>query len=157
MPVTCASDPVIGVDSSISRPLPAGGPSKISVNTTSASSISTIRCAVVDPTNPPPTTVTFFRLIVLSFGVRWLSPRFYGPTHPPNLNITQPNQNCHPDRRPNAFCWAGAEGSASPLVLLLTGRRSLASGHFSYLPAANPTIFSIMADANADVPNFVPP
>jgi hypothetical protein len=34
---------------------------------------------------------------------------------------------------------------------------SLVTGHFSYLPAANPTIFSIIADANADVPSFVPP
>src|SRR5882762_8244476 len=63
----------------MSKAFPAGGPSKISVNTTSASSISTILCAVVDPTNPPPTTVTFFRLISISFGVRWLSHRFYGP------------------------------------------------------------------------------
>src|SRR4029077_8154969 len=42
----------------------AGGPSKMSVNTTSASSMSAMRCAVVEPTNPPPTTVTFFRLIL---------------------------------------------------------------------------------------------
>src|SRR5579863_5563165 len=49
----------------MSSAFPAGGPSKISVNTTSASSKSTIRCAVVDPTNPPPTTVTFFLLIPL--------------------------------------------------------------------------------------------
>src|ERR1700675_1749710 len=51
----------------MSSAFPAGGPSKISVNTTSASSRSTILCAVVDPTNPPPTTVTFFRLIAFSF------------------------------------------------------------------------------------------
>src|SRR6266568_835818 len=49
----------------MSSALPAGGPSKISVNTTSASSRSTMRCAVVDPTNPPPTTVTFFLLMPL--------------------------------------------------------------------------------------------
>ena len=60
--VPASSDPVIGVDSVISSALPAGGPSRISVNTTSASSRSTIRCAVVEPTNPPPTTVTFFRI-----------------------------------------------------------------------------------------------
>src|SRR5882724_6002113 len=71
MPVTCESDPVIGVDSSISRPLPAGGPSRISVSTTSASSISTIRCAVVDPTNPPPTTVTFFRICPFSYSTQF--------------------------------------------------------------------------------------
>src|SRR5215468_2778620 len=47
----------------MSSALPAGGPSRISVSTTSPSSLSTIRCAVVDPTKPPPTTVTFFRLI----------------------------------------------------------------------------------------------
>src|SRR5271154_5471960 len=47
----------------MSSALPAGGPSKISVITTSASSMSTMRCAVVDPTNPLPTTVTFFLLI----------------------------------------------------------------------------------------------
>jgi hypothetical protein len=28
---------------------------------------------------------------------------------------------------------------------------------FLYLPAANPTIFSMIAAANADVPSFVPP
>src|SRR5262252_11149 len=56
----------------MSSAFPAGGPSKISVSTTSASSISTIRCAVVDPTNPPPTTVTFFRLIFLSTECRAL-------------------------------------------------------------------------------------
>src|ERR1700738_376229 len=70
MPVTRASDPVIGVDSSISSPLPAGGPSRISVSTTSASSISTMRCAVVDPTNPPPTTVTFFRISLISYSAK---------------------------------------------------------------------------------------
>src|ERR1700760_3440988 len=50
----------------MSSAFPAGGPSRMSVNTTSASSRSTMRCAVVDPTNPPPTTVTFFRLILIS-------------------------------------------------------------------------------------------
>src|ERR1700737_297511 len=70
MPVTRASDPVIGVDSSISSPLPAGGPSRISVSTTSASSMSTMRCAVVDPTNPPPTTVTFFRISPFSYSTQ---------------------------------------------------------------------------------------
>src|SRR6266566_4670452 len=49
----------------MSSALPAGGPSRMSVSTTSASSISTIRCAVVDPTNPPPSTVTFFLLMPL--------------------------------------------------------------------------------------------
>src|SRR5438093_457054 len=49
----------------MSSPFPAGGPSKISVSTTSASSLSTMRCAVVDPTKPPPTTVTFFLLMPL--------------------------------------------------------------------------------------------
>src|SRR5260370_27014892 len=55
----------MGPDSIMSSALPAGGPSKMSVNTTSASSRSTMRCAVVDPTNPPPTTVTFFLLMPL--------------------------------------------------------------------------------------------
>ncbi len=50
----------------MSSALPAGGPSKMSVSTTSASSMSTMRCAVVDPTNPPPTTVTFLRIPSLS-------------------------------------------------------------------------------------------
>src|ERR1019366_1772218 len=56
----------MGVDSTISSALPAGGPSRISVSTTSANSRSTMRCAVVDPTNPPPTTVTFFRMSAFS-------------------------------------------------------------------------------------------
>src|SRR5437867_7718411 len=64
MPIACASVLVIGADSSMSRALPAGGPSRMSVSTTSASSMSTIRCAVVEPTNPLPTTVTFFLLMV---------------------------------------------------------------------------------------------
>src|SRR5580704_16733095 len=53
---------MIGVDSSRSKALPAGTPSRISVITTSARPRSTTRCAVVEPTNPPPTTVTFFRI-----------------------------------------------------------------------------------------------
>src|SRR5882672_11348223 len=65
MPTARESVRVIGPDSIISRALPAGGPSKMSVSTTSASSRSTIRCAVVDPTKPPPTTVTFFLLMPL--------------------------------------------------------------------------------------------
>src|SRR5215471_14312535 len=63
MPIACASDFVIGVASTISSALPAGGPSRMSVRITSANSMSTIRCAVVEPTNPLPTTVTFFLLI----------------------------------------------------------------------------------------------
>src|SRR5438105_11162258 len=62
MPWVCASDRMIGVDSSKSSALPAGTPSRISVITTSARPRSTIRCAVVEPTNPPPTTVTFLRI-----------------------------------------------------------------------------------------------
>src|SRR4029077_18340541 len=65
MPVARESVRVIGPDSTMSSALPAGGPSKMSVSTTSANSMSTIRCAVVDPTNPPPTTVTFFLLMPL--------------------------------------------------------------------------------------------
>src|ERR1700674_245214 len=49
----------------MSSALPAGGPSKMSVSTTSARSRSTIRWAVVDPTNPLPTTVTFCLLMPL--------------------------------------------------------------------------------------------
>src|SRR5579859_4416533 len=56
----------MGPDSIMSNALPAGGPSRISVRTTSARSISTMRCAVVDPTNPPPTTVTFLRILSIS-------------------------------------------------------------------------------------------
>src|SRR5690348_2098748 len=62
MPCAWASERMIGVDSSKSRAFPAGTPSRISVMTTSASPRSTIRCAVVEPTNPPPTTVTFLRM-----------------------------------------------------------------------------------------------
>src|SRR5712664_1833300 len=65
IPVARESVRVIGPDSVMSSALPAGGPSKMSVSTTSASSRSTIRCAVVDPTKPPPTTVTFFLLMPL--------------------------------------------------------------------------------------------
>src|SRR5579885_3041179 len=65
MPAAWASVRVMGADSSMSTALPEGGPSRLSVSTTSASSRSTMRCAVVGPTNPPPTTVTFFRLILL--------------------------------------------------------------------------------------------
>src|ERR1700674_4533498 len=62
MPSTRASEPIIGVDSSRSSALPAGTPSRISVSTTSAKPRSMMRCAVVEPTNPPPTTVTFLRM-----------------------------------------------------------------------------------------------
>src|ERR1700726_659071 len=62
MPFTLASERVTAADSSMSSALPAGEPSRISVSTTSARPLSTIRCAVVEPTNPPPTTVTFLRI-----------------------------------------------------------------------------------------------
>jgi hypothetical protein len=42
-------------------------------------------------------------------------------------------------------------------ALLPHESRDTNPGPPTYLPAANPTIFSIIADANADVPNFVPP
>src|SRR5882672_6181002 len=67
MPVARESVPVIGPDSIMSSALPAGELSKMSVRTTSASSLSTMRCAVVEPTNPPPTTVTFFLIPKSSF------------------------------------------------------------------------------------------
>src|ERR1700688_5112584 len=62
MPVACESVRVIGPDSIMSNAFPAGTPSRISVMTTSARSASTILCAVVEPTNPLPTTVTFLRI-----------------------------------------------------------------------------------------------
>jgi hypothetical protein len=65
MPVARESVLVMGPDSIMSNAFPAGGPSKMSVNTTSASSKSTMRCAVVEPTKPPPTTVTLFLLMQL--------------------------------------------------------------------------------------------
>src|SRR5882762_8853852 len=65
----------------MSSALPAGGPSKISVKTTSANSLSTIRCAVVEPTKPPPTTVTFFRIPSLSSFNLALSPCDGLPRH----------------------------------------------------------------------------
>src|SRR5262249_12459226 len=43
----------------MSRPLPWGRPSMMSISTVSASSRSAIRCASVAPTFPAPTTVTF--------------------------------------------------------------------------------------------------
>src|SRR6266478_7047677 len=63
MPIAFTSVRIIGAVSIMSSAFPAGGPSRMSVNTTSASSMSAMRCAVVEPTNPPPTTVTFFLLI----------------------------------------------------------------------------------------------
>src|SRR5271157_6510555 len=62
----CALVLVIFAACIMSSAFPCGDPSKMSVSTTSASSRSTIRTASVDPTNPPPTTVTFFLLIFLS-------------------------------------------------------------------------------------------
>ena len=55
----------IGAASQISRALPAGTPSRTSTITTSASSFSTMRKAVVAPTLPAPTTVTFFLMLPL--------------------------------------------------------------------------------------------
>src|SRR6267142_2803863 len=81
MPVARESVPVIGPDSIMSSALPAGAPSKMSVKTTSATSLSTIRCAVVEPTNPPPTTVTFFRIPSLSLSNPALLPRDGLPRH----------------------------------------------------------------------------
>ena len=116
MPTACESVRVIGPDSTMSSALPAGGPSKISVNTTSASSKSTMRCAVVDPTKPPPTTVTFFLLM---------------------LPLAS-----------NEIIFS--EFSASPASLRVNTL-------FSYRATAAPFMFSIIADANADVPTLVAP
>src|SRR6266849_6209329 len=106
----------MGPDSIMSSALPAGGPSKMSVNTTSASSRSTMRCAVVDPTNPPPTTVTFFLLMPLLI---------------PNKLFL---------RKPSAF--------PPPLRLEILS---------NYRATATPFIFSMIAEANADVPTLVAP
>ena len=53
------SKPSIGPGLGMSRPLPCGTPSTMSTRTTSASSLSAMRCAAVAPTLPAPTTVTF--------------------------------------------------------------------------------------------------
>src|SRR5207244_908973 len=63
--MTRESEPSTGVASMMSRPLPWGMPSTMSISTTSASSRSAIRCASVAPTLPPPTTVTL-RFILLT-------------------------------------------------------------------------------------------
>src|SRR2546422_5059163 len=57
--MTRASDPSTGVASMMSRPLPCGMPSMMSMRATSPSSRSARRCASVAPTFPAPTTVTF--------------------------------------------------------------------------------------------------
>src|ERR1700761_4500354 len=62
MPLTFEFEPKMTADSAMSSALPAGAPSRMSVSTTSARPASWMRCAVVDPTKPPPTTVTFFRI-----------------------------------------------------------------------------------------------
>src|SRR5712692_1157585 len=87
MPVACESVRVIGPDSIMSSALPAGTPSKMSVKTTSASSRSTMRCAVVDPTNPPPTTVTFFLLMPRLVSWKILLCEFSALAASPRLNI----------------------------------------------------------------------
>src|SRR5579875_24677 len=46
----------------MSSPLPWGTPSTTSTSTTSASSLAAIFCAVLAPTLPAPTTVTFLRI-----------------------------------------------------------------------------------------------
>jgi hypothetical protein len=48
---------------SLSTALPAGTPSRISVSATSARPRSIIRYAIIEPTNPPPTTVTLLRIM----------------------------------------------------------------------------------------------
>src|ERR1700691_5873327 len=53
----------------MSNPLPCGTPSTTSTRTTSASSLSAIRKAQFAPTFPAPTTVTFFRKLLLLFGI----------------------------------------------------------------------------------------
>src|SRR5687768_5428280 len=67
--MTRASDPSTGVASMMSRPLPCGMPSRMSMRTTSLISRSARRCARVAPTFPPPTTVTF--RFMNSFLVNW--------------------------------------------------------------------------------------
>src|SRR5919198_3045571 len=52
------SNPSTGADSLMSRAMPWGRPSMMSIRTTSAKPLWTTRMAVVAPTNPLPTTVT---------------------------------------------------------------------------------------------------
>src|SRR5712691_12329054 len=52
------SKPSTGEDSLMSRAMPWGSPSTMSMRTTSARPFCTTRMAVVAPTNPLPTTVT---------------------------------------------------------------------------------------------------
>src|SRR6266496_6006999 len=52
----------MGMASRMSRPLPCGTPSMMSIRTTSASSFDAIQCAAVAPTFPDPTMLTFFRM-----------------------------------------------------------------------------------------------
>src|SRR5437899_273494 len=52
------SNPSTGADSFMSRAMPCGRPSMMSISTTSARPFCTTRIAVVAPTNPLPTTVT---------------------------------------------------------------------------------------------------
>src|ERR1700728_3411175 len=59
------SYPSTGADSSISSPLPCGTPSTTSTRTTSANSFAAIFWAVLAPTLPAPTTVTFLRITLL--------------------------------------------------------------------------------------------
>src|SRR5579864_3232670 len=55
----------MGMASSRSNPLPWGIPSNTSISTTSASSLAAIQWAVVAPTFPAPTIVTFLRILSL--------------------------------------------------------------------------------------------
>src|ERR1700676_3683234 len=71
--MTRLSDPVIGHDSSMSSATPAAFWSAMSTITTSASSLSAIQRATVDPTFPAPPTTATFRYIA--------APRLHVPDH----------------------------------------------------------------------------
>src|SRR5216110_1308429 len=63
--MTRESNPSIGADCHWSSPLPSGIPSITStITTVRASSFSAMRCAVVAPTLPAPTTVILFTIIL---------------------------------------------------------------------------------------------
>src|SRR6185436_9163866 len=92
------SNPTTGEASFMSSAMPCGRPSTMSIRTTSASPRSTIRIAVVCPTNPLPTTVTRMGDPLL---VRWVAaPSYPGAlADPPDVSAVEPTDHRVGERR----------------------------------------------------------
>src|SRR5258706_8243177 len=107
----------------MSRPLPCGMPSTMSISTISASSRSASRCASVAPTLPPPTTVTF--LFMGSPVLVWLLERAQEPDLAGVVGVVGRDAVQHLAEREPAL----ADGAHGPLQVRVLQERDRGDQH----------------------------